>query len=116
MTVTGNIVAPPYHVQSTAEALRDGFPYFDWHESVSPLWARKWRTLCAGGIYPFTDGDVADFDPIFAELVALSSDDPATLHRPDDYARGCARQHGRCVPDRWGARPPKPRHSCRYLG
>ena len=87
MTAIGNIVAPPYHVQSTAKELRDGFPYFAWHESVSALWAQKWRTLCAGGIYPFTDGNVADFDPVFAELIALSGDDPAILHRPDDYAR-----------------------------
>ena len=82
-----NISAPPYHVQSTAEHLRDGFPYFAHHESVSKLWAQKWRPPCSHGIYPFTDGDVADFDPIFADLADRSGDDPAILYRPDDYAR-----------------------------
>lgn len=47
----------------------DGFPCFSHHGSVSALWARKWRKPCAAGIYPFTDADVADFDPIFEELV-----------------------------------------------
>jgi pimeloyl-ACP methyl ester carboxylesterase len=79
--------APPYHVQSTAEQLRGGFPYFAHHDSVSKLWAEKWRPPCSHGIYPFTDGDVADFDPIFADLVNQSGDDPAILYRPDDYAR-----------------------------
>lgn len=84
------IVAPPYHVQSTAGTagvLRDGFPSFAHHASVSALWAQKWRGPCAGGIYPFTDGTVEDFDRIFAELVRVSGDDPAVLYRPDDYAR-----------------------------
>lgn len=78
--------AVPYHVQTTASALRDGFPWFAHHESVSALWAQKWRAPCSAGIYPFTDGRVEDFDPIFAELVRISGDDPAFLHRPDDYA------------------------------
>ncbi len=81
------IIAPPYHVQSTAEQLKDGFPYFPHHDSVSKLWSEKWRPLCSHGIYPFTDGDVADFDPIFADLVSRSGDDPVILYRPDDYAR-----------------------------
>ena len=87
MTNATKIIAPPYHVQSTAKEVRGGFPYFAWHESVSALWAHKWRQPCAAGIYPFTDANVVDFDPIFAELVKLSGDDPAILHRPDDYAR-----------------------------
>ena len=81
------LAVPPFHVQSSAKQLRNGFPYFEHHDSVSRLWANKWRQPCAHGIYPFTDGDVADFDPIFAELVRLSGDDPAILYRPDDYAR-----------------------------
>ena len=79
--------ATEFHVQSTAADLRDGFPYFSYHESVSALWSQKWRPPCAAGIYPFTDGNVDDFDPIFAELVTISGDDPAILHRPDDYAK-----------------------------
>lgn len=82
-----DIVAPPYHVQSTARESRAGFPYFAWHDSVSALWAKKWRTPCAHGIYPFTDANVEDFDPIFAELVRVSNDDPSIFSRPDDYAR-----------------------------
>jgi hypothetical protein len=81
------IIAPPYHVQSTAAILRDGFPYFTHHESVSKLWSEKWRTPCAAGIYPFFDAKVEDFDPIFTELAKISSDDPGILHRPDDYAK-----------------------------
>ena len=81
------IVAPPFHVQSTAAKLRDGFPYFSYHDSVSELWAKKWRPPCAHGIYPFTDGAVADFDPIFAELVKISNDKPDIFFRPDDYAK-----------------------------
>ena len=82
-----HIAAPPYHVQSTARRLRDGFPYFAYHESVSVLWAQRWRPFCATGNYPFMDADVADFDPIFTELIAISGDDPSVLSRPDDYAK-----------------------------
>ena len=80
------ISAPPYHVQSTAAELRSGFPYFAHHDSVSALWSRKWRGACAAGIYPFTDGNVVDFDPIFAQLSTVSGDDPGILYLPDEYA------------------------------
>ena len=86
-TTTIDPTAATYHVQSTAAELRDGFPYFSYHDSVSALWSQKWRRLCAAGIYPFTDGKVEDFDPIFAELVALSGDDSGFLYRPEDYAK-----------------------------
>ena len=76
-----------YHVQSTAAQLRNGFPYFAHHDSVSALWAETGRPPGSGGIYPCPDGDGADFDPIFAQLVQESGDDPAVLYRPDDYAR-----------------------------
>jgi hypothetical protein len=82
-----SVIAPPYHVQSTAAELRDGFPYFSHHDSVSALWSQKWRAPCAAGIYPFTDAKVEDFDPVFTELIKVSGDDPAVLYRPDDYAR-----------------------------
>ncbi len=42
-----------FHVQQTATAQRDGFPYlpyFAHHDSVSALWSQKWRRLCAAGI------------------------------------------------------------------
>ena len=81
------LVTPPYHVQSTARDQRDGVPYFPFHGSVSALWSQKWREPCAAGLYPFTDGNVVDFEPVFAELVAMSNDDTAILYRPDDYAK-----------------------------
>lgn len=87
MVSTARIACPPFHVQTTAELLRDGYPYFDHHDAVSLLWARKWRPNCVAGRYPFTDAEVEDFDPIFAELVEVSDDDPAILNRPDDYAQ-----------------------------
>jgi hypothetical protein len=81
------ILAPPYHVQSTAADIRAGFPYFSHHDSVSALWSQKWRKPCEHGIYPFTDANVQDFDPIFAELVSVSDDQPSILYRPDEYAK-----------------------------
>ena len=86
MEAVSGSAAVSYHVQASPMQARNGFPYFAHHDSVSALWEGKWRSLCAHGIYPFTDGDVADFDPIFAELIEVSGDDPAILNRPDDYA------------------------------
>jgi len=82
----GTVTSPNYHVQSCAGTVRNGFPYFPFHDSVSALWDQKWRRSCAAGIYPFTDADVLDFDPIFAELVELSNNDSSILKRPDEYA------------------------------
>lgn len=79
--------APLYHVQSTATELRSGFPYFSHHDSVTALWAQKWRMPCQRGIYPFTDANVEDFDPIFDELSEISGDRSSVLYRPDDYAK-----------------------------
>ena len=73
MTSSAKVFAPPYHVQATAKEARGGFPYFPYHGSVSALWAQKWRKPCVAGIYPFTDADVADLDPIFEELVKRSN-------------------------------------------
>ena len=87
MSKTTSIVAPPFHVQSTAAELRDRFPYFSYHQSVSKLWAEKWRRPCTHGIYPFTDGKVEDSDPIFAELVRVSNDSSEILNNPDEYAK-----------------------------
>jgi hypothetical protein len=73
---------PPYHVQS----LIDNPKAFPHHESVSALWSEKWRKPCAAGIYPFVDGKVEDFDPIFEQLQAQSNDDVSILNDPDAYA------------------------------
>ena len=75
-----------YHVQTTATQTLASFPSFSHHDSVSALWREKWRGPCSRGIYPFTEGDVSDFDPIFDELVRVSGDDPAILRRPEEYA------------------------------
>lgn len=80
------VVAPPYHVQLTAGAIRDGFPYFSFHNSVSELWNQKWRRSCAHGIYPFTDANVEDFDPIFKKLTEVSNRSEI-LYQPDEYAK-----------------------------
>jgi len=79
-------IVPPYHVQSTALILKNGFPYFAHHDSISSLWAQKWRPPCEHGIYPFSDGNVSDFDSIFQELIEMSGDSSDILFRPDDYA------------------------------
>ena len=85
MAPTTTIMAPPYPVQSTATELHSGFPCFPWHESISALWAQKWRVSCDHGVYPFTDAKVEDFAPTFAELVKVSGDNPDILNQPDAY-------------------------------
>ena len=87
MTSAPRVAAPPYHVQSTAAELRSGFPYFAHHDSVSALWAKRWRMPCQHGIYPFTDAKFEDFEPIFTELVKVSGDKAEILFRPDEYAK-----------------------------
>jgi pimeloyl-ACP methyl ester carboxylesterase len=75
-----------YHVQTATSEIGVVFPSFPHHDSVSALWREKWRRPCSLGIYPFTDGRLEDFDPIFAELIEISGDDPSILNRPDEYA------------------------------
>ena len=109
------IVAPPYHVQSTASELRNDFPYFAHRASVSTLWSQKWRMPCAADIYPFTDAYVADFDPIFAELARLSGDDASFLCRPDDYASRSCRSPSSSLPRlrrRWPKATPATPETC----
>jgi hypothetical protein len=82
-----SIIAPLYHVQSTAAELRSGFPYFGHHDSISALWSQKWRMPCVQGIYPFTEGGIQDFEPIFAELIRVSGNRSEFLYQPDEYAK-----------------------------
>ena len=72
-----------FHVQSTINNSNT----FQHHQSVSALWRKKWRTPASMGVYPFVDGKVEDFDPIFEELVKISGDDPKILYDPDAYAK-----------------------------
>lgn len=87
MTTPTPIGPTRYHVQRTAINLRDGFPWFAFHQSVSALWEQKWRTPCAMGVYPFGDGQLADFEPIIRELIDASGDDPRILNQPEEYAK-----------------------------
>ena len=75
-----------YHVQSTAKELKSGFPYFSYHDSVSKMWAKKWRPPCEMAIYPFPDSKLSDFEPIFSDLVKISGDSSTILLKPDEYA------------------------------
>ena len=73
---------PPFIVQATI----DNPKAFVHHLSVSALWNKKWRWPCSMGIYPFVDGQVEDFDPIFEQLIKRSNDDVSILYDPDAYA------------------------------
>lgn len=73
---------PPFRVQR----LLDNPKVFEHHSSVSALWNKKWRKLCFLGVYPFVDGKVEDFDPIFEKLIADAKDATSILYDPDAYA------------------------------
>lgn len=70
-----------YHVQSSVNN-PDAFPF---HKSVSGLWDLKWKKLAAIGVYPFHDGKLQDFEPIFRHLIETSNDDTNVLYDPDRY-------------------------------
>lgn len=42
---------------------------------------------CSRGIYPFVDGKLEDFEPIFEQLVTTSNDDISIVYDPDAYAK-----------------------------
>ena len=52
----------PYRL---GEAIDSKFPH---HESLKALWETKWRKPASMAIYPFMDGDIADFEPIFDKI------------------------------------------------
>lgn len=73
----------PFHVQSAVDKA-DTFAH---HDSITKLWALRWRDHCRRAEYPFGEASVADFDPIFASLAAAFRDDAGALVRdPDGYA------------------------------
>ncbi|CAM1503338.1 Fc.00g081140.m01.CDS01 [Cosmosporella sp. VM-42] len=47
------------------EKFNEAYPH---HHHIDTLWRDIWRPACVGQFYPFGDGDVRDFDPIFANL------------------------------------------------
>jgi pimeloyl-ACP methyl ester carboxylesterase len=72
----------PFHVQSSIDKVHT----FGHHDSISSLWTTKWRYPCSIGIYPFTDGKLEDFEPIFQELIQKHNDNAAILEDPELYA------------------------------
>ena len=52
----------PYRI---GDAINSKFPH---HESLQALWNTKWKKPASMAIYPFMDGDVTDFEPIFAKI------------------------------------------------
>ncbi|KAL8949671.1 MAG: hypothetical protein Q9222_004232 [Ikaeria aurantiellina] len=45
------------------------------HESIKALWETKWRFPCSIGVYPFHDGKLEDFEPVFNRLIKLNIND-----------------------------------------
>lgn len=77
------MVAPPYHVQRLVDD-PNSFPH---HTSVSALWNLKWKKPASLGIYPFADGNLKDFEPIFSSLIQSSGDNVDVFFNGDDYAK-----------------------------
>ncbi|KAJ5343982.1 hypothetical protein MYU51_002041 [Penicillium brevicompactum] len=46
--------------------------------SIKALWEKKWKFPCTKSIYPFHDGSVEDFEPIFEKLIADNVNDAST--------------------------------------
>ncbi|EAW14606.1 heptaketide hydrolyase ayg1 [Aspergillus clavatus NRRL 1] len=49
--------------------------------SLKVLWESRWRFACQKSIYPFHDGCIEDFEPIFTKLIAENINDAAS----DEY-------------------------------
>ncbi|KAL6233789.1 hypothetical protein BDW75DRAFT_231663 [Aspergillus navahoensis] len=43
--------------------------------SIKTLWETKWRAACDKSVYPFHDGKLEDFEPIFEQLIAGNIND-----------------------------------------
>ncbi|KAL4866544.1 hypothetical protein BDV12DRAFT_172655 [Aspergillus spectabilis] len=43
--------------------------------SIKALWEKKWRLACEKSVYPFHDGRLEDFEPIFEKLIAKNIND-----------------------------------------
>ncbi|XXH02182.1 hypothetical protein Hte_008550 [Hypoxylon texense] len=55
-----------------AEAFERRMPH---HSGIRALWETKWRFPCTKSVYPFHDGALEDFEPIFLDLIARRVDD-----------------------------------------
>lgn len=45
------------------------------HEGIQALWETKWRFPCEKGVYPFHDGKLEDFEPVFEYLIKNNIND-----------------------------------------
>ncbi|KAL2810307.1 Alpha/Beta hydrolase protein [Aspergillus granulosus] len=43
--------------------------------SIKILWETKWKLACEKSVYPFHDGNIEDFEQIFAQLIAENTND-----------------------------------------
>lgn len=77
-----SLTAIGYHVQASVDNI-NAFPF---HKSVSATWEGRWKFLAQHSLYPFTDGNGADFERIFQCLITDSNDDAAVFSDPDRYA------------------------------
>ncbi|KAI1765695.1 alpha/beta-hydrolase [Hypoxylon sp. FL1150] len=55
-----------------AEAFEGRMPH---HSGIKALWETKWRFPCSKAVYPFHDGALEDFEPVFRDLIARDIDD-----------------------------------------
>ncbi|KAI5860974.1 alpha/beta-hydrolase [Durotheca rogersii] len=44
------------------------------HDGIRALWETKWRGPCTAGVYPFHDGQLEDFAPVFQSLIVEHGD------------------------------------------
>lgn len=86
MATTLGQKALPYHVQTTEAKVLPNFDAFPNQKGVSGLWSGKWKFNASRSIYPFMDGKIEDFEPIFAKLEELEKTKPRILYDPDAYA------------------------------
>lgn len=49
---------------------------FGHHGSIKTLWETRWKFPCSLGVYPFHDGKLEDFQPIFDFLIRNNINDP----------------------------------------
>lgn len=47
--------------------------------SIKVLWETRWKFACEKSIYPFHDGFIGDFEPIFQQLIAVCLKRPTNL-------------------------------------
>ncbi|EAL94052.1 heptaketide hydrolyase ayg1 [Aspergillus fumigatus Af293] len=51
--------------------------------SLKVLWESRWKSACSKSVYPFHDGSIEDFEPIFNHLISKNINDAAS----DEYTQ-----------------------------